>query len=63
MCFATPNVKPPPPVAPPPPPAPSATELAPAKDLMNKKYKGSGLDSLRIPLNPTGLPQQPRIGL
>jgi len=62
MCFATPNMKPPPPVAPPPPPEPSATEIA-TPGAKKKRGSGSGLDSLRIPLNPTGQPQQPRLGL
>lgn len=63
MCFATPNSKPPTPVAPPPPPEPSATELDQPAALKKRRAAGSGLDSLRIPLNPTGLSSQPRIGL
>lgn len=63
MCFATPSVKPPPPVAPPPPPEASATNLGQPGALTKKRAGGSGLDSLRIPLNPTGMANTPRIGL
>lgn len=61
MCMPS-APKPPPPVAPPPPPAPTATEL---EEPRKRKKAGamSDLDELRRPLNPTGLPQTPRLGL
>lgn len=62
MCFSGPRVSAPPPVAPPPPPDPSATELEEPAD-RRRKRAGSQLESLRMPLNPTGQPKQPRIGL
>jgi len=62
VCFSTPSVKPPPPLAPPPPPAPTATVVEPAGG-KKKRRAPSDLEGLRIPLNPTGLPPAPRVGL
>jgi hypothetical protein len=62
MCFATPSVKPPAPVTPPPPPAPTATQVE-EPGARKRKRGTSELSQLRQPLNPTGLPYQPRIGL
>ncbi len=61
MCFSQPKA--PPPIAPPPPPAPSATELEEPGARRKKRGSPTDLESLRMPLNPTGLPKQPRIGL
>jgi len=65
MCFASPGFtkNAPAPLAPPPPPPPSATELEPAKSGKRLRPGQTTLDSLRIPLNPTGTARQPRIGL
>lgn len=63
MCLSQPKMKSPPPVAPPPPPDPSAVELEEPSARRKKPGEGSALEGLRMPLNSTGLPRTPRIGL
>ncbi len=62
MCFGS-APKVPPPVMPPPPPEPSATELEEPAAQRKKRGGPSTLESLRIPLNPTGQAGGPRLGL